>query len=192
LARELLPGELSWADSFIKDLLTEEEKYQDVIKDLSTDAIAATTTQLDRTSEEYLTGLEILINRATSSTSFVLVEVDDDVDDDASKASGDTGRANNEAYDETDWRLWDAVRDLDAALLGVNADIDGAVEQIKRDNEGFLSEVASWFGERFSDLDNLLSPLTDLVSDGIAWLFALPAQLLFESFKHFFFEETEE
>ncbi|GAI37847.1 unnamed protein product, partial [marine sediment metagenome] len=35
-------------------------------------------------------------------------------------------------------------------------------------------------------------PLTELASDGIAYLFALPAQLLFDLFKSFFFEETEE
>ncbi|MBA7589746.1 hypothetical protein ES708_31835 [subsurface metagenome] len=64
MTRELMEGELSWAESFVKDLLTEEEKYQDVIKDLSTDAIRDTVRKLDVTSEEFHTGADILGERA--------------------------------------------------------------------------------------------------------------------------------
>ncbi len=183
---------LSWVDSFIRDLLTDEEKYQDAIKDLSDDAIKATLANLDQTSDQYWTGLEILQNRATSSTSAALIVVDEDVNEDAADASGETDKANKEADAEADEKGFDAERATSMVLIEIDADISRLVDEIRENNEGFWGDVQSWFGERFSDLDNLFSPLTDLFADGIAWLFALPAQLLFESFKSFFFEETEE
>ncbi|GAI92616.1 unnamed protein product, partial [marine sediment metagenome] len=167
---------LSWADSFIRDLLTEEEKYQDVIKDLSTDAITATVRQLDRASEEYRTGYDILYNRAVSNTSFALVEVDEEVNEDASETSKDTGEANNEAYDETDWRLWDALNRLNQAQAEASKDVDEKIDRMKEDNEGFWGGIQGWLGEQFSFLDDALAPLAELTSAGLAYLFSIPAE----------------
>lgn len=181
---------LSWADSFIKDLLTESEKYQDVIRDLSTDAIASTVRRLDYASEEYLAGAEILHNRATSSTSFALVEVDEEVNKDAAKTSKDTDRGNREAYDEADWRLWEAGRATSGVLIEVDLDIDRLIDEVRESNEGILDKIGDWLWNFSGDLHSTLwGWIPELTNEAAIYLASLPARLLFESFTSFFFEE---
>lgn len=183
---------LSWADSYIRDLLTESEKYQDVIKDLSTEAIASTVRQLDYASEEYLTGAEILQNRATSSTSNALVVVDEEVDKDASETSRDTRKANNEADEETDEETWRAERATSGVLIQVNADIDRLVDEIRESNDSILGNIERWLSDFTDDVHSTLwGWIPELTNEAAIFLAALPARLLFESFINFFFEETE-
>ncbi len=181
---------LSWADSFIRDLLTEEERYQDVIKDLSNDAIASTVRQLDRASEEYLTGIEILQNRATYSTSLALIEVDEETNEDASTVSTETDRANKEADEEADEDAWRSERATSAVLIEINADIDRLVDEVRESNESTLSKVERWIATFSDDLHNMLwGWIPELTNNAAIYLAALPAQVLFEAFKDFFFEE---
>jgi len=183
---------LTFADEVIKDILADSEKYQDVIKDLSTDAIRDTMRKLEVFSDEFRAGADILGERAYG----YLYQASDEALDHAYEelfpiittlAPPLTG-----VTDEIDTLIFDTNIRMNDILLQTNARIDELMAGIEVSNEGFWSGIQGWFGERFSDLDNLFAPLTDLISDGVAWLFALPAELLFKFFKNFFFEETEE
>ncbi|GAI86015.1 unnamed protein product [marine sediment metagenome] len=182
--------ELSWADSFIKDLLTESEKYQDVIKDLSTEGIAATVRQLDYASEEYRTGTEILQNRATSSTSHALVEVDEEVDKDTSKTSRDTRKANKEADEETDEEEFRAERSTSGVLIEIDETVNEALDRLNRQNEAWKSDVGNWLSDFTDDVHSMLwGWVPELTNEAAIYLAALPSRILFESFTNFFFEE---
>lgn len=51
---------LTWTDNFIKDLLSDAEKYHDVLLDISTDVISDTMSKLAVSSEEFKAGADIL------------------------------------------------------------------------------------------------------------------------------------
>jgi hypothetical protein len=186
------PGEvaLSWADSFIKDLLTEEEKYQDVIKDLSTDAISATVSQLDRASEEYLSGLEILVSRATSSTSFVLVEVDEEVNEDAAEVSKDTDKANKEADEESDERRFDAERATSMVLIEINADIDKRLDETDSLLHRLIHGVDLELLAMQKGLEYQSNSMLDVITEGTITLLTLALGTLLDRFMDAFFEEA--
>lgn len=181
---------LTWVDEFIKSLLAEEEKYQDTLRDLSTDAIKATTSKLDSASEEYLTGLEILQNRATNSTSHALVVIDEEVNEDAWKVSTETDKANKEADAEADEQFFNIEREIARIRLEIEADIGKEAELIEEWNKTFVQSVEGWLTDFEVDLHNVLwGWIPGLANDAAIYLAALPAQVLFESFTGFFFEE---
>lgn len=183
---------LTWADEFIKDLLTESEKYQDVLLDISSDAISDTMSKLAVTSEEFKAGADILGEQAFGSLYKASDEILDETYEELFPVITTLAPPPPGVDDEIDTSLFDTNTRTADILENAYADVGEKFEMIQKDNEGFWSGIQSWFGDRFSDLDNLFAPLTDLISDGVTWLFALPAQILFESFKSFFFEETEE
>ncbi|GAJ20069.1 unnamed protein product, partial [marine sediment metagenome] len=80
MSRELLPGELSWADSYIIDLLSEEEKYQDELKALTSSAVMGAIASVAEISEEIAQGFLETYHKALDSTSRPLVVVDENVD----------------------------------------------------------------------------------------------------------------
>jgi len=55
---------LTWADEFIKDLLSESEKYHDVLLGISSDAISDTISKLAFSSDEFRAGADILGEQA--------------------------------------------------------------------------------------------------------------------------------
>ena len=181
---------LTWADKFIRDLLTDEEKYQDVLRDLPTTAIFDTTSKLDHASEEYLTGLAILQNRATNYTSFILVEVDEKVNEDAWKVSTETDKANKEADAEADEQSFNIEREIARIRLEIEANVGKEAELIEEWNKTFLQSVEGWLTDFEVDLHNVLwGWIPGLANDAAIYLAALPARVLFESFTGFFFEE---
>lgn len=183
---------LTWADNFIKDLLTEEEKYHDVLLDISSDAISGTMSKLKVSSDEFKAGADILGEQALGMLYRASDEVLEETYVDIFPVITTLTPPPKGVDDFIDTSLFVTKTDMTDILENAALDIALKADKMKEDNESFWSGVQGWFGNRFADLDNLLSPLTDLVSDGIAWLFALPAQILFESFKSFFFEETKE
>ncbi|GAI89249.1 unnamed protein product [marine sediment metagenome] len=142
------------------------------VKDLSYDALWATTAKLDETSEEYRTGIEALRSRATSSTSLVLVEVDEDIDEDASKASGDTNKAKGEPLDWFEQERYDTERATSAVLIEVNADIDRVIDEIKESNDSILSTIGGWLGGMFEPLIEVALPTAELILSTLADLAA--------------------
>ncbi|GAI57266.1 unnamed protein product, partial [marine sediment metagenome] len=131
MTRELLPGELSWADSFIIDLLSDAEEHQEVIKDLTNSAVMDAIAAVAETSEEIALGFLGDYHRATSSTSHALVEIDEDVDEDVVVVTVETDDADKQADEETTNQTFITNRYTSHILIEVNADIDKAVQQIK-------------------------------------------------------------
>lgn len=192
MSSEPLESELSWADSFLKDLLTESEKYQDVIRGLPDDIIGGITSKLDTASEEYRTGIEILTNRAVDNTSLVLIEVDEETDEEASKASNETDKANKEADSETTEQVFITNRYTSHILIEVNADINKVIDEIREGNESILSSVSGWLTGGFDSLFDSLIPLAEVIVAGIASLLTIPLEALFVKVRDFFFEEVKE
>ena len=183
---------LTWADEFIESLLAEEEKYQDVLRDLPTTAIFDTTSKLDHASEEYLTGLEILQNRATNYTSHALVVIDEEVNEDAWKVSTETDKANKEADAEADEIYFNIDREIARIRLEIEADLDKAEGWIEEWNKSTFQRVEEWLTDFEEDLHSLLwGWIPSLANDAAVYLASLPAMLLFESFKDFLFEDVE-
>ena len=180
---------LSWADSFIKDLLTEYEKYQDVLKDLSTDAIAGTLGQLDTASEEYRAGAAILYNRATSSTSLVLVEVDEDVNEDAADASGETDKANKEADAEADEEGFDTERATSMVLIEIDNSVSNNLDEMREFNESWLGNVRRWLKAENDKLFERFNLDTDVITEGNITILSLAFSFFFDRFINTFFEE---
>lgn len=183
---------LSWADEFIKGLLAEEEKYQEVIKDLSTEAILATTKKLDVTSEEFRTGADILGERAFGA----LYRADDEATAGFDDETFITITETEVIYKEVDDGLGEKFFDIDRELDRIRREVEDAsnrqLDELRESNEGILGIIGGWLSDATDTLHNTLwGWLPELTSDTVTYLFSLPAMILFESFKNFFFEETE-
>lgn len=179
MTRELMEGELSWADSFVKDLLTEEEKYQDVLRTLSDDVIIDVIKQLDVTSEEFRTGADILGERALGMLYRGSDETSGGTYDIIIPPIVTLTPPPRGTDDELDQAHFDFERELDRLAAEYNAELNGAANKIREDNESFWSGTQSWLGEQFSFIDDMLAPLAELTSAGLAHLFSIPAELFF-------------
>ncbi len=181
---------LTWADEFIKDLLTEEEKYHDVLLDISSDAISDTMSKLKVYSDEFKAGADIL----------------------AEQAYGRLGRAQGEALEETYEELFPVITTLAPPPPGVDDEIDTLIFDTERKAALVIEETNARINELMAGIeakeagfwrtleqnlniifDSLWEPIwewyPELEADVTYQLAALPAVLLFEAFKNFFFEE---
>ncbi|GAI73333.1 unnamed protein product, partial [marine sediment metagenome] len=105
MTRELLEGELSWAEKGIVTLLADAEKYQEVLIDLSDDAIRSTINKLDTTSSEFLAGLNVLTYRAEAKTEDALKTGREEID----KLVSDAAARTSTTYHEIDKELWNRI-----------------------------------------------------------------------------------
>ncbi len=189
MTRELLEGELSWADSFVKDLLTEEEKYQDVLKTLSDDVIIDVIKQLDVTSEEFQTGADILGERAMGSLYRGSDETSGGTYDIIIPSIITLTPPPKGVDDELDQAHFDFDRELDRLAAEYNAELDERQAEFLGINEKYWRSVDIDIGKMQEGLDTIQRDLPGFVAEETAGLLAIPFSFLFDRFIDFFFEE---
>lgn len=180
---------LTWADEFIKDLLTEEEKYHDVLLDISSDAISDTMSKLKVYSDEFRAGADILAEQAFGQLGRAQGEALDDVYEEFFEGVIPIIPPPPGVDDEIDTSIFDIDRKTSLVFEETNARINELIGGIEDKQSGFWSDVQSWFGDRFNDLEGLFAPLTDIITEGVISLLSLALGFLFDRFRDFFFEE---
>jgi len=183
---------LTWADEFITSLLSNTEKHQDVLRDLSDDAIRTTINKLDTTSEEFLAGLNVLTYNADLEVKKSFAKAEEQIGEEVFRTLTGMGLAITEADDETWERIFDIERELDKADNMTKDEVDRELDGLNADNEAWKRDIGETLGDWADTLDDALwGWLPELTNDAAIYLAGLPAQLLFGLFKEFFFEETE-
>lgn len=181
---------LTWADDFIYGLLGDAEKHQEVLRDLSDDAIRSTINKLDTTSEEFLTGLNVLTYKADLEVKKSFAEAEEQIGEQAFRTLTGLGMAITEADDETWERIFDIERDLDKADNMTKDEVDNELDRLNAENEGWKRSVEEWLTTADETLhDTLWGWIPELADEAALYLAALPARLLFSLAKEFFFEE---
>lgn len=192
MTRELLEGELSWADKAIANILADAEKYQDVLRDLSDDAIRSTINKLDTTSSEFLAGLNVLTYKAEAETEDALKTGREEIDELVSDAVTRTSTT----YKEVDDELWDRIFGIERELDGVlnEADKEATVQEEYRDylEQDALSIIEGFTTTLADDLHNTLwGWMPDLGEASASFLFSIAGSAVFDKFMGSFFEESE-
>ncbi|MBA7575778.1 hypothetical protein ES708_17614 [subsurface metagenome] len=190
MTRELLPGELSWADSFIIDLLSDEEKYQDEIRDLTSSAVMDAIATVAESSEQMALGFLESYHTATGLLDRAANEVNEEVDDEVSKTSRDTKKANNEADKETGEETWRAERATSGVLIQVNADITEELDRFLGINKELWRGVGLDIDKMQQDIDAIQEDFPGFIAEQTAGLMIIPFTFLFDRFINTFFEEA--
>lgn len=184
--------ETSWIDQQILDLIAEAEGDQGSIYTDLNDILDLVEDSLDDASDESDAGSSDLDNTVIDHTSLVLIEVDEEVNEETLVVVVETNEADEEVVEETDDQTWKSERGTSMVLIEINADIDHLVDEVRETNESTLAQIGEWLSD-FTDQvhSTLWGWIPELTNDAAIYLAALPARLLFEAFKDFFFEETE-
>ena len=181
---------LTWADEFIKSLLSDAEKQQDVLRDLSTDAIRDTMRKLDTTTEAFRAGADILGERAYGYLYQASDEALDHAYEELFPVITTLTPPPPGVDDEVDTSIFDTNTRMTDALLTGYQDIAEKLDEVRESNESAYQKVERWLGDFADDLHSTLwGWIPELTNDAAIYLASLPAMLLFESFKNFFFEE---
>lgn len=181
---------LTWTDEFIKDLLAEEEKYHDVLLDISSDVISDTMSKLKVSSEEFKAGADILGEQTYGS----LYEASDEI--------------LHETYEELfpvittlappppgvgDW-IDQATFNAKLADLAAryNADlvVDQAVDKFLGINEEIWRAVDIDIKKMQHDLDLIQEDFPGFIAEKTADLFARSFSFLLDRLIDTFFEEV--
>lgn len=179
-----------YADSQTYALLAAQQGLQVMSRDQATAELDSAIASETKPWERAYAGIYDYLNRAESKTSTVLVEVDEEVNEDVSNAERATSFALT-GIKELISRLTDETTiNNENILYKIGGVLSVFSDEIRKDNESILDKIGSRLFGSFDDLTStLFGWIPELTSDTVTYLFSLPARLLFESFKNFFFEE---
>ncbi|GAI76166.1 unnamed protein product [marine sediment metagenome] len=190
MTRELLEGELSFADQVIVTLLQDTEKYQEDLLAIPEEDIRSTINKLSTTTSEFLAGLNVLTYRAEAKTEDALKTGREEID----KLVSDAATRTSTTYKEVDDELWNRIFDIERGLTDVTNmtkdEVDKELDRLNAENEAWKRDLGETLGNWADTLHEALwAPLSELTNEAAIYLAGLPAQLLFSLAKDFFFEE---
>lgn len=181
---------LSWADSFIIDLLSEEEKYQDVIKDLTESAVMGAIASVAESSEEIAYGYLEAYHTATGTLDRASTEVNEGIDTEIFPAITTLTPPPKNVNDWIDEETFETrLADL-AARYNATLDIDEKLDRFLGINEELWRGVGLDINEMQHDIDTIQNDFPGFIAEQTAGLLAIPFSFLFDRFMGAFFEEV--
>ncbi|GAI29327.1 unnamed protein product, partial [marine sediment metagenome] len=181
---------LTGTDNLIIELLEESEKYRDALLDIPSDIISDTMSKLAVSSEEFKAGADILGEQLYGQLYKASGEVLDATYEEMFPVITRLTPPPKGVDDEIDTSLFDTNTRMTDALLTGYQDIAEKLDEVRESNESVIDKVGRWLSDFADDLHSTLwGWIPELTNDAAIYLAALPARLLFESFKGFFFEE---